>query len=106
MLGPVTSSGLTRSTLGLYASLLRYPFSANVTHMSAVEIIHQIRQLPDGEVEKVKRFVRENLEPGQLSAAELGALTRQMVEATDPAEADRIERVIIRGFYGDAGPET
>jgi hypothetical protein len=72
--------------------------------VSALEIIKQIRQLPDEEQRKVKDFVRENLEPGQLSSAELGELTRQMVEATDPQEAERLKKQIARGFYGDAGP--
>jgi len=74
--------------------------------MSAVDIIEQIRRLPEDEREKVKRFVRENLEPGQLSGEELGELSRRMVEAKDPAEAERLKLEIIRGFYGDAGPEV
>jgi hypothetical protein len=72
--------------------------------MSAVEIIEQIRQLPGDEQEKVKRFVRENLEPGQLSAEDLGELTGRMAEAKDAQEADRLENEIIRGFYGEAMP--
>lgn len=74
--------------------------------MSALEIIKQIRELPDEEQRKVKDFVRENLEAGQLSAAELGEVTRQMVEATDSKEAERLRNQIIRGFYGDAGPDA
>jgi hypothetical protein len=74
--------------------------------MSAVEVIEQIRQLPDDEQEKVKRFVRENLEPGQLPADELGELTREMVETKDPKEAERLKQEIVRGFYGDAGPDA
>jgi hypothetical protein len=46
------------------------------------------------------------LKPGQLSAAELGELTRQMVEAQDPKEAERLKAEITRGFYGDAGPDA
>ena len=74
--------------------------------MSALEIIKQIRQLPDDEQEKVKRFIRENLEPGQLSADDLGELTRKMVETTDPKETNRLKEQIVRGFYGDAGPDA
>ena len=74
--------------------------------MSAVDIIEQIRQLPDEEQEKVKRYVRDNLEPGQLPADELTELTRQMVEAKDPKEAERLKAEIFRGFYGDAGPDA
>ena len=74
--------------------------------MSALEIIKEIRSLPNDEQEKVKKFIREILEPGQLSAAELGELTRQMVEAKDPKEADRLKSEITRGFYGDGGPDA
>jgi hypothetical protein len=74
--------------------------------MSAVDIIEQIRRLPDDEQDKVKRFVQLNLEPGQLSGDELTALAEKMVETNDPAEAGRLKEEIIRGFYGDAGPET
>ena len=70
--------------------------------MSALEIIEQIRQLPDEEQEKVKQFVRENLEDGQISGEEIGNLTRQMVEATDPAEKARLRKEIVKGFYGNA----
>jgi len=36
----------------------------------------------------------------QLSPDELGKLAKQMVEARDPAEADRLKKEIMRGFYG------
>jgi hypothetical protein len=68
--------------------------------MSALEIIKEIRQLPDEEQAKVKNFVRENLESGQLSGVELTALAQKMVDAKDPAEAKRLEDEIVRGFYG------
>jgi len=74
--------------------------------MSAAEIIEQIRQLPEHEREKVKRFTQLNLEPGQLSGKELADLAKKMIETSDPAEADRLEKEIIRGFYGDAGPDA
>ena len=74
--------------------------------MSAAEIIEQIRQLPDQEREKVKRFTQLNLEPGQLSGKEIADLAQKMIETNDPAEADRLEKEIIRGFYGDVGPDA
>ena len=74
--------------------------------MSAAEIIEQIRQLPEEEREKVKRFTQLNLEPGQLSGQELADLAEKMIRSKDPAEADRLEREIIRGFYGDAGSDA
>jgi hypothetical protein len=36
----------------------------------------------------------------QLSPDELGKLAKQMVEARDPAEAARLRKEIVRGFYG------
>ena len=36
----------------------------------------------------------------QLSPDELVKLAKQMVEAKDPAEADRLQEEIVRGFYG------
>jgi hypothetical protein len=74
--------------------------------MSALEIIEQIQRLPEEEQEKVKRFARLDLEPGQLSGEQIGALARQMIETNDPKEADRLEQEIIRGFYGHAGPDA
>jgi hypothetical protein len=74
--------------------------------MSAVEIIEQIRKLPEDEREKVKRYTQMNLEPGQLSGKDLATLAERMIAAKDPAEADRLEKEIIRGFYGDAGPDA
>lgn len=74
--------------------------------MSAAEIIEQIQRLPEKEKQKVIRFARSDLEPGQLTGAQLGALAKRMVETTDPKEADRLEQEIIRGFYGDAQPNA
>jgi hypothetical protein len=74
--------------------------------MSAAEIIEQIQRLPEGEKEKVRRFARLKLEAGQLSGEQLGALAQRMIEAPDAEEADRLEQEIIRGFYGDAGPDA
>jgi len=73
----------------------------NFYQMSALEIIKEIRSLPSDEQEKVKRFVRENLGPGQISGEEIEALAQKMVDAKDPAEAKRLEDEIVRGFYGD-----
>jgi len=70
--------------------------------MTALEIIKQIRQLPGEEQEKVKNFIRENLEDGQISGQEIGDLTRQMVESKDPAEKARLREEIVKGFYGNA----
>jgi hypothetical protein len=39
-------------------------------------------------------------ETRQLSPAEIGVLVDRFVEATDPAEVERLREVITDGFYG------
>jgi hypothetical protein len=48
----------------------------------------------------VIEFARQVAEKGPLSPEELGELAQRMVEAKDPAEADRLQQEIVRGFYG------
>jgi hypothetical protein len=69
--------------------------------MTGLEIIKEIRRLPPEERAMVIKFTRENLEDGQLSGAEIGELARQMVDAKDAAEADRLRAEIVKGFYGN-----
>jgi hypothetical protein len=68
--------------------------------MTAVEIIEEIKRLPEGEQTKVLEFARQAAKNQPLSPEELGKLAKQMVEAQDPAEADRLQEEIVRGFYG------
>lgn len=68
--------------------------------MTAVEIIEEIKRLPEAEQNRVIQFARSASENRQLSPDELGRLARQMVEVKDPAEADRLQQEIVRGFYG------
>ena len=68
--------------------------------MTAVEIIEEIKRLPREEQSRVIEFARRAGESRQLSPEELGRLAKQMVEAKDPAEADRLQEEIVRGFYG------
>ena len=68
--------------------------------MTAVEIIEEIKRLPKADKNRVIEFARNADENRQLSPDELGKLAKQMVEAEDPAEADRLKEEIIRGFYG------
>jgi hypothetical protein len=70
--------------------------------MTALEIIREIRQLPDEEQQKIRIFLAESLEDGQLPAEEIGDLVQKMIDAKDPAEARRLEDEIVRGFYGNA----
>jgi pantoate kinase len=68
--------------------------------MTAIEVIQEIRRLPRAEQLKVAEFARQVAENRSLSPEELGELAERMVKANDPAEADRLQREIVRGFYG------
>ena len=68
--------------------------------MTAVEIIEEIKRLPQGEQTKVIEFARQVAGVRALAPEELGELAKRMVEAQDPAEADRLQEEIVRGFYG------
>ena len=68
--------------------------------MTAVEIIREINRLPRDERNRVIEFARHAAESSPLSPEELGQLAKRMVEAKDPAEADRLQEEIVRGFYG------
>jgi hypothetical protein len=68
--------------------------------MTAVEIIEEIKRLPPAEQNRVIDFVQKAGEVRPLSPEELGELAKEMVETKDPAEADRLQAEIVRGFYG------
>jgi hypothetical protein len=68
--------------------------------MTAVEIIEEIKRLPEAEQNRVIQFARNAAGNRQLGPDELGKLAREMVEAKDPAEANRLKEEIVRGFYG------
>jgi hypothetical protein len=68
--------------------------------MTAVEIIEEIKRLPRAEQNQVIDFVRRVGEVHPLTPDELGELAKQMTEAKDPVEADRLQAEIVRGFYG------
>ena len=67
--------------------------------MTASQIIEEIKRLPEEERTRVFEFARRATSP-QLSPEELGRLADRMVTATDPAEANRLQEEIVRGFYG------
>ena len=73
------------------------PFRLNRT---VVEIIEEINRLPKADQNRVIEFVRKAGEKRPLAPGELGKLAKHMVEAKDPAEADRLQEEIMRGFYG------
>ena len=68
--------------------------------MTASQLIHEIDCLPPTELAKVVRHTKELDKRRQLSGEELGELAQQMVDATDPAEVERLKEAITRGFYG------
>lgn len=68
--------------------------------MTAVQIIEEIKRLPSEEQTRVIEYARQVGESGLLTPEELGDLAKRMVEGKDPAEADRLQEQIERGFYG------
>jgi hypothetical protein len=68
--------------------------------MTAVEIIEEIKRLPSAEQNRVIDFARKAAEARPFTPEKLGELAKEMVEAKNPAEADRLQSEIVRGFYG------
>jgi len=69
--------------------------------MTAVQIIREIDSLPPLELVKVVRHAKELDQRRPLSGAELTELAQRMVDATDAAEADRLQEALVKGFYGE-----
>jgi hypothetical protein len=69
--------------------------------MTAVQIIEEIKRLPKEELTKVIAFAKQAGAHDPLSPEKLGELARRMVEAKDPADADGVEKEMVRGFYSD-----
>jgi hypothetical protein len=69
--------------------------------MTATEIIREIDCLPPAELAEVVRYTKELDKRRPLSGAELTELAQRMVNASDPAEADRLQEALVKGFYGE-----
>jgi hypothetical protein len=69
--------------------------------MTAAHVIEQIEKLPREERAKVIEFARSAPKRKKLSPEEIGDLCYKMQNATSPAEADRLEKELIEGFYGE-----
>ncbi len=69
--------------------------------MTAAAVIEEINNLPPEEQSRVIQYAIELARRRQLTGKELGDLARRMVETKDPAEADRLQEDIVRGFYGN-----
>ena len=68
--------------------------------MTAAEIIREIDCLPPAELAEVVRHAKLLEEVRRLSPDEIGVLVDRFVEATDPAEVERLRETISQGFYG------
>jgi hypothetical protein len=68
--------------------------------MTATAVIEEIEQLPPEEQSRVIQFALALARRRRLTGKELGELAGRMVETKDPAEADRLQEEIVRGFYG------
>ena len=69
--------------------------------MTAVQIIQEIDCLPPVELAQVVRYAKQLDKRRPLSGAELTGLAQRMVDATNPAEADRLQEALVKGFYGE-----
>ncbi len=63
--------------------------------------MHEIDCLPPAELVKVVRHAQKLDKRRPLTGEELTALAQRMVDATDPAEADRLQEELVKGFYGE-----
>lgn len=70
--------------------------------MTGVEVIEEIKRLPREERTKVIEFTRQLADTQLLTPEELGQLAKRITETKDPAEADKLQEKIVRGFYGGA----
>ena len=69
--------------------------------MTAAQVMHEMDRLPPAEQEKVVSFARQLPSRKPLSGAELTTLAQRMVEAADPATAQRLKADLVKGFYGN-----
>ena len=70
--------------------------------MTASQIIEEIKRLPSREkAEVLSALLRSQTRKRKLSPEELVALADQMVGTNDPEQANRLEKEILAGFYGD-----
>ncbi len=69
--------------------------------MTAQQIIAEMDRLPaEDRAEVLRALLRSRTDKKRLSGEELEVLAERMVAAKDPAEANRLEKEIIAGFYG------
>jgi hypothetical protein len=69
--------------------------------MTVSQIIREIDCLPPAELAEVVRHTKQLDKRRPLSPKELGELAQRMVDAEDPAEGDRLQEELVKGFYGE-----
>jgi len=70
--------------------------------VTASQIIEEIERLPSREkAEVLSALLRSQTRKRKLSPQELVALADQVVGTNDPEQANRLEKEILAGFYGD-----
>ena len=69
--------------------------------MNAAAIIDEIKHLPPAEREQVVEFVQTLETRRPWSGEKLTEYEKKMVDAKDPAEAQRLKEQIVAGFFGD-----
>ena len=69
--------------------------------MNAAAIIDEIKHLPPAEQKQVVQFVQTLGVRRPWSGEKLTEYEKKMVDAKDPAEAQRLKEQIVAGFYGD-----
>ena len=69
--------------------------------MNAAAIIDEIKHLPPAEQEQVVEFVQTLETRRPWIGEKLTEYEKKMVDAKDPAEAQRLKEQIVAGFYGD-----
>jgi hypothetical protein len=69
--------------------------------MNAAAIIEEIKHLPPAEQEQVVDFARTLETRRPWSGEKLTEWEKKMVDAKDPAEAQRLKEQIVAGFFGD-----
>ena len=69
--------------------------------MNADAIIDEINNLPPSERDRVVEFVHDLEKRRPWSGEKLSEYERRMVETSDPAEAQKLKKQIVAGFFGE-----
>jgi len=69
--------------------------------MSATDVIKEIKDLSPSEQVEVIQFALKLARTRPLTATELTALTKRVIDTDDPAEAERLKTSIAQGFYSE-----